>query len=97
LKKKSRVTVRPTGRSLTASDRDFRGRVQEALDGGAGEIVIDLNGIAKVDSSGIGVLIAAFNTARERAGSLRVEGASPELLTMFRIMRLEKHFAIAGL
>jgi anti-anti-sigma factor len=49
-----------------------------------------------VDSSGIGLLIATHNSLKTKGGSLRVANASPDILNLFKAMRLDRHFTVEG-
>jgi anti-anti-sigma factor len=59
-------------------------------------LVIDLSTASIVDSSGIGLLLAAHNSIQRRGGQMEVIGASEDLVVLFRTMRLDKHFPVAG-
>ena len=65
----------------------LRGRIA----GGAGKIVVDLGGVERMDSSGIGI-IASIITSAENAGSplcfCNVEGKVLQLLEMVGITRV---------
>jgi anti-anti-sigma factor len=49
-----------------------------------------------VDSSGIGLLISAYNSLRKTGGSLVVIHASADILELFQTMRMHQHFSISG-
>jgi anti-anti-sigma regulatory factor len=49
-----------------------------------------------VDSSGIGLLISAFNSLRKVGGHLAVIHASADILALFQSMRMHQHFSVSG-
>lgn len=89
-----RVVFSPDRDLTAATVTGFRQRLREIVADGAGELVFDLSAVAMVDSSGVGLLIAAWNTMTQRGGAFRVVGASADLLGMFRAIRLDAHFPI---
>ena len=49
------------------------------LDQGVTHIVIDLGDVTKIDSSGIGELVAAYTVVRDRGGTLELRGLSGKI------------------
>jgi ABC-type transporter Mla MlaB component len=49
-----------------------------------------------IDSSGLGLLLSAFNSLRAVDGSLSVVNASPDMLDLCRILRINQHFPVSG-
>jgi len=76
--------------------QELRPKLQEAVVQGTAGIVFDLASTSVVDSSGIGLLIATHNTLQKKGGLLRVINASPEIMNLFRAMRLDRHFSVEG-
>lgn len=74
--------------------------LQQALkaevDNGAQQITFDLAETSMVDSSGIGLLIAASNTLSQKNGKLAVVNTAPEILRLMRSMRLVSRLNISG-
>jgi anti-anti-sigma factor len=64
-------------------------RLEPALDrlleGGVREVVLDLSGVSFVDSSGLGLLIATNERAREAGVPMAIAGAGPEIQRVFRV------------
>jgi len=88
------VTVRgdltaPLVPSLQAS-------LKQEVEQGARDIVFDLAGTDALDSSGIGLLIAACNTMAKTGGRLSVIEVSPPLLQLLHTMRLVTRLNAAG-
>jgi anti-anti-sigma factor len=53
------------------------------------ELVLDLAGVAFVDSSGLGLLIATYERARNADVELAIAGAGPEIQRVFAIAGLD--------
>jgi anti-anti-sigma factor len=96
-KEENKAVVRPAGDTIVAATiPELRLEMRGILDQGIRELVIDLAGVRMVDSSGLGLLIAAHNSLRKTGGTLAVIHASSELLELFRSMRMHQHFSVSG-
>lgn len=70
--------------------------LKQEVDGGAQLVTVDLANTLMIDSSGIGLLIAASNTLSQKNGKLAVVNVSPEILRLFRSMRLVPRLNASG-
>ncbi|MDO8963763.1 MAG: STAS domain-containing protein [Coriobacteriia bacterium] len=61
-------------------------------DDGCSVVVVDMDKVAFIDSSGLGVLVGALRRAREDGGDLRIVCARDNVLKIFRITGLDKVF-----
>ena len=66
----------------------------EAIEGGCVDLVVDLDSVSFIDSSGLGVLVGALRRTKERSGSLRLVCTRDAVLKIFRITGLDKVFPI---
>ena len=71
-------------------------KMREIVAEGIRELVVDLADVHMVDSSGIGLLISAYNSLRKVGGRLAVIHASAEILELFQTMRMHQHFSVSG-
>ena len=55
---------------------------------------IDMTDVAMIDSIGLGVLIAAHNFLNKKGGKLSVNHVSDHIFSLFKTMRLDKHFDV---
>ncbi|HTS46530.1 MAG TPA: STAS domain-containing protein [Bryobacteraceae bacterium] len=92
-----KVVVRPAGDSIVAASiPELRSTLREIVGQGVEDLVIDLAEVHMVDSGGIGLLVAAFNSLRKTGGRLALIHASAELLELFQTMRMHQHFSVSG-
>ncbi len=63
--------------------------VQKALGSGAKKIVIDLEQVTYIDSTGIGIVAFCFGKISKEGGTAVVSGAQGLVLEVFRITRLD--------
>jgi anti-sigma B factor antagonist len=72
----------------------LRERLVSLVNAGATSIVVNLEGVEFIDSTGLGVLVGALKRIRGRGGSLSLVCNQEGLLRVFTITGLEKVFAI---
>ncbi|PKU23980.1 STAS domain-containing protein [Telmatospirillum siberiense] len=58
------------------------------------DVVVDLQGVAYIDSSGIASLVEAYQTARHQGGRFRLAAVSPAALRVLKLARLDEVFVI---
>ena len=93
----NKVVVRPSGDSIVAATvPELRTKMRGLVEEGIRELVMDLADVRMVDSTGIGLLISAYNSLRKLGGRLAVIHVSPDLLELFRSMRMHQHFIVSG-
>lgn len=73
-----------------SSTPQLRDRLHELTQGGARVVVVDLAGVGFMDSSGLGALVVAYKSLRERDGWLGVAGASPSVRRVFSITSVDR-------
>jgi anti-sigma B factor antagonist len=73
---------------------NLREKLQGLLTGQVPNLIVDLSGIAFIDSTGLGVLVGGQNRAAEAGGALRLVCAQERVLKLFRITGLDEVFAI---
>ena len=66
----------------------LKDKVQSLLQQGQTKILIDLSGVPYVDSAGLGELVQAFATARNRGGSLKLLHVTKRLHDLLIVTKL---------
>jgi len=74
----------------------LKSRLHDAVEDGCVDIVVDLDGVAFIDSSGLGALVSGLRRVKERSGSLRIVCSRDNILKVFRITGLDKVFPIVS-
>ena len=72
----------------------LRDRITELVGAGTYDIVIDLEAVEFLDSTGLGVLVGGLKKVRAHDGSLDLVCTQERLLKIFRITGLAKVFVI---
>jgi anti-sigma B factor antagonist len=57
-------------------------------------VIVDLDKVGFIDSSGLGVLVGALRRAREADGDLRIVSACEAVVKIFRITGLDRVFPV---
>jgi anti-sigma B factor antagonist len=71
----------------------FREALRE-MDGEGAHLLVDLDGVDFMDSSGLGVLIGALKRAREQRGELALVCTGQNLLRLLAITGLDRVFTV---
>lgn len=72
----------------------LRGALDREIAEGRVRLVIDLDDVTFLDSTGLGVLVGRLKLVRKQAGWLRLVCSNDRILRVFRITGLDKVFAI---
>ena len=88
------VVVAVTGEVDIATAPKLREKLVELASQGAHQVVVDLDGVEFLDSTGLGVLIGGMKRLRGHDGDLTLVCTQPRILKVFEITGLTKVFAI---
>jgi anti-sigma B factor antagonist len=69
-------------------------RLDELLGEGRRRLVIDLQGVPFIDSSGLSTLVRVFKHVRSGGGSLGLAAMQPAVRRVFELTRLDRSFDI---
>jgi anti-anti-sigma factor len=75
---------------------ELQAALKEKLHPGVVETVFDLAATTMLDSSGIGLLIAASNTMGRQKGRIAIINVSPDILQLLQSMRLAGRLNATG-
>lgn len=67
--------------------------VPQLVEGGARNLVFDLSGVTRIDSTGIGRFIDTYGRLRKSGGKMRLVGVGGAVRDSFRLTRLDSVFA----
>ena len=83
---KREILLTLTGELDYASAQQLRTAITAVLDGKADSIVISLDGVTFVDSTGIGTLVVARRICNDMRVAFRVSDASPFITRLFAVV-----------
>jgi len=73
---------------------ELKAQMAKLFEEGRNNLVIDLQGVKFVDSSGLGAMVSGFKNASSRNGSLKLSGLQLQVKSMFELTRLHRVFDI---
>jgi anti-sigma B factor antagonist len=73
-----------------ATSPDFRALLIQLVNDGASRLVLDLDGVDFLDSTGLGTLISGLKRARTHGGDLRIVCTQTRIARLFEITGLDK-------
>ncbi|WP_210479851.1 STAS domain-containing protein [Naasia sp. SYSU D00948] len=82
--------IAPRGRLNLVAAPALRSLIAERVQAGNRRIVLDLQGVDFLDSSGLGAIIASLKTAREAGGDLRLARASDAVVMVLRLTKVDR-------
>ncbi len=89
-----RIVVDVSGEIDVYTAPKLRDKITELVGDEVYDIVIDLEGVEFLDSTGLGVLVGGLKKVRAHDGSLSLVCTQDRLLKIFQITGLSKVFAI---
>ncbi|RQD65354.1 MAG: anti-sigma factor antagonist [Desulfonatronovibrio sp. MSAO_Bac4] len=79
---------------IAAKSEDIKQKLKETIAGELSFLTLDLDKVEQVDSVGMGVLIATYNSLRKREVGFKLINVGQNIYELFQVMRLNKHFEI---
>ena len=80
--------------TIGEGDVKLRQEVHSVLDGGCKKIILDMDGVKYVDSSGIGELVSCYTTITNRGGQLRLTKLNSKIYSLLQLTALVTVFQI---
>ena len=77
---------------LDDGDLAFRRHIAGLLDESRIKILVDLDGVSYIDSSGVGMMVAQLKTVRQRGGDMRLMRLNSRGQRMFTLLKLRSTF-----
>ena len=82
------VVIDVAGRVTIGFDAKMRDAIAAALDDGARNVIMNMERVTKLDSSGIGELVMAHTSVRQRGGRFILVALSERLAAVLQITQL---------
>lgn len=88
------TVLRLVGELDVAAAPPVREALMAAIDSGSRHVVVDCSALDFLDSSGLGVLVAARTRARGAGGSLLLTGVQPPLERLLAVTGVDRLFRL---
>lgn len=88
--------IQPSGRLDVMTAADFRGQVNDivSVPNPPKHLLVDLNKVTFMDSSGLGALVSALKAMRNSNGDMSICGANDQVEMLFELTSMTKIFKI---
>ena len=87
-----RAVLTLSGQLNAASAAGLKAHLKRLAEKGHIQLVVDMTGVAFVDSSGLAALVAGLKAVREKGGLLKLAGLNQQTLTVFKLTWLDRVF-----
>jgi anti-sigma B factor antagonist len=74
--------------TIGAGDIALRNAVQEAINGGALKVIVNMAEVTTIDSSGVGELVSAYTTAMNRGAKVKLANLPAKVQDILHITQL---------
>lgn len=89
------TVIEPKGKvTIGAGDVVLRDAIESATKAGSMKLLLNLQGVSKMDSSGLGELIAAHNSVTEVGGTIRLVNLPSKLYGVLGITQIVSVFDV---
>ena len=85
-----------TGELDAYTSARFRETMIGLIENGAASLIISMNEVEYIDSSGLGALVGGLKRASERGGKIAIVCNNPQVKKVFEITGLERVFPLYG-
>jgi anti-sigma B factor antagonist len=82
------------GRLDAHNSGELRDVILKSFDEGGRNVIIDLQDVQFIDSSGLGALLSGHKNAAQRSAGFALAGLQPRVMAMFELTRLQRVFEI---
>ena len=80
--------------TLGEESSQLRNKIKELLKEGKKRLVLDLGGVDYIDSAGLGTLVAAYTSARNEGGEVRLASVTKRFGDLLNITKLVTIFSV---
>ncbi len=88
------IVVTPSGDVDLSCSRELQTHIKKALEGKPKSLVVNLEKVPYMDSSGVATLVEAMQIARKQSTKLVLCGLQDKVRSIFEIARLDRVFTI---
>jgi anti-sigma B factor antagonist len=88
------ATVALAGRLDASNAQTLKESLEQLIDGGTTQLVVDLTQVPFVDSAGLAALVSTLKAIRRVGGNVLLSGVQPQARTVFSLTMLDQVFAI---
>lgn len=92
---KNKIKIIKTGKAITAAKvNDLRDKLLKVPEQKIKKLVLDFAKVETVDSVGLGLVLATYNTMKDTGGSLEIINVPEDICGVFNATGLNRHLEI---
>jgi anti-sigma B factor antagonist len=80
--------------TIGSGDVALREAIDQAVNNGEKQLLVDLGGVSKMDSSGLGELVAAHNTVTAEGGTIKLANIPSKLYNIMGVAQIISVFDV---
>ncbi len=80
--------------TIGSGDVQLREIIQQCMNEGKSNVLLDMQGVTTIDSSGIGELVGSYTTATNRGGRLKLLHLPPKITDLLQVTQLITVFEV---
>jgi anti-sigma B factor antagonist len=84
------VVLAPEGKFNLVAAPALKARIDDLVAAGRTRLVVDLQAVDFIDSSGLGALIGGLKSARQHGGDLRIVDAGDQVRAVLKLTNLDR-------
>jgi anti-anti-sigma factor len=92
----TKKTIKPGKKIVASIVPSLKDQILTSLNQGVKEITVDFNGMETMDSKGLAVLMAAYNSLNIAGGKIKIKNASEKICKFMRITNLDRYFEVVS-
>jgi anti-sigma B factor antagonist len=91
----NQIIIMPEYNIVSSKAQEFKDEIMNKINDSIKSLTIDLTHVEMIDSSGLSVFVATHNSLKNSGGTLTVSNASNDIKKLFKVTRLDQHFAVS--
>ncbi len=96
-KKTTKKTIKQSKDIVESMVNNFKNKLLKLIEQGVTDLTIDAKGVKLIDSTGMGLLVAASNSLEQAGGQLSVINLEEHIYSLIQMMGIDKNLnAIAA-
>lgn len=90
------ATVTPEADILSSNRDELRDELLQLISEGTVRLILDLKKVNRIDSSGLSIFIAAYNSLKNNEGVLELINVNENIKKLLTLTRLDRYVAITA-
>ncbi len=94
IKEENHVIIIPGKNIVVSMGKEFKIELKALVQELSCDLIIDFTGVNMIDSVGIGIIVAAYNSLTCNGNELKLINLNEDIYGLFKTISLDRHFSI---